>query len=120
MEVLSDFGFPGTLAVRRWCGSAASPGVFDVFEVPDSPWLVGDLGANSFSASDCAFVVPQSFSFSRKRRAFHMESQGNKKTIWAEMITEMRGADFNWFFELIQSVIKTVEEINSLAGYFFF
>ena len=57
------------------CGSAGSPWVFGVFDVLDSPWLVGDLGGNSLSVSDCEFVVPQSFS--RKRRASHIESQGD-------------------------------------------
>ena len=45
--------------------------------VPVSPWLVEDLDFDSLSVSDCQFVVSQSFSFSRKRRAFLVESQGD-------------------------------------------
>ena len=66
-EVLGDFGSPGWgLLWGLWwfssvCGSAGSPGVSGVFGVPNSPWLVGELGANSLSVSDCEFVVPQSF-----------------------------------------------------------
>ena len=32
------------------------------------------------SVSDCVIVKSKSFSFSRKRRAFHMESQGDRNT----------------------------------------
>ena len=39
--------------------------------------LMGDLDSDSFSVSDCDFVVTQSFSFSGKRQAFLMESQGD-------------------------------------------
>ena len=42
-----------------------------------SPSSVGSLGEVSPSDSDCEIVKLQSFSFSRKRQAFHMESQGD-------------------------------------------
>ena len=38
---------------------------------------VGVLGEVSLSVSDCEFVKSRSISFSRKRRAFHVESQGD-------------------------------------------
>ena len=59
------------------CGSAGSLGVSGVFEVLVSPWLVGDLSADSLSVSDCAFVLSQSLTFFRKRRAYLVESQGD-------------------------------------------
>ena len=38
--------------------------------------LVGVLGAGSSLGSECEIVEPQSFSFSKKRQAFLIESQG--------------------------------------------
>ena len=44
-----------------------------------SPLPIGFLGGGLFSGSDsdCEFVEPQSFSFSGKRCAFLVESQGD-------------------------------------------
>ena len=59
------------------CGSAESLGMLGVPVVPGSPLRMGDLDFDSFPVSDCEFVVSQSFSFYRKRRAFLVESQGD-------------------------------------------
>ena len=81
VEVSGDLVFPcgdscGGSGGSSVCGSAGSSGVSGVLEVLVSPWLVGDLGADAFF-SDCEFVLPQFFSFSTKRRAFHLKSQGD-------------------------------------------
>ena len=39
-------------------------------------WSVDALGEDFLLGSDCEFVESQSFSFSRKRQAFLIESQG--------------------------------------------
>ena len=51
-----------------------------VTDVSVSPASVGVLGDVSLCVSDCETVKSQSFSSSRRRRAFHMESQGEMNT----------------------------------------
>ena len=46
-----------------------------VTDVTVSPTSLGVLGEDFLSGSDCEFVESQSFSFSRKRQAFLVESQ---------------------------------------------
>ena len=90
-HVVTDGSLPGIAGKWRACGWSVVQldfvmknwdlctwrGVTGVFGVLVSPWLVGDLGAVSLPVSDGEFVVPQSFSFFRKRPAFLMESQGD-------------------------------------------
>ena len=59
------------------CVPALSSGVPVVTDVFVSLPSVGVLGEVFPSASDCEAVEPQSSSFSRKRQAFHVESQGD-------------------------------------------
>ena len=56
-------------------------GVLVVTHVSVSSPSVGVLGEVSPSDSDCETVQPQSFSFSRKCQAFHMESQGDVNAV---------------------------------------
>ena len=46
-------------------------------EISVSPWSVSEREEALFSVSEVDSVAPQSFSFSRKRQAFVMESQGD-------------------------------------------
>ena len=55
---------------------AVSSGVPLVADVSVAPPSVGVLDEVFPSDSDCEYVKSQSFSFASKRRAFHMESQG--------------------------------------------
>ena len=59
------------------CVPAVSSSVPVVTDGSVSASSLGVLVEVSVAASDCEFVKSQSFSFSRKRRAFHMESQGD-------------------------------------------
>ena len=63
VEVLGDFGFLcggscGGSGGSSVCGFAGTPGMLSVLGLLVSPWLVGDLGVDSASVSDCEFVVP--------------------------------------------------------------
>ena len=59
------------------CVPAVSSGVLVLTDVSIYPFSVGVLGEVSPSDSDGETVKSQSFSFSRKRPAFHLESHGD-------------------------------------------